>query len=150
MTQLTPTEGVLFARLVAAVEAGEECPKNNALCGLLGHASPSSVSPLLNRLERKGLIVITRFQNGRDVFIPSLGKGTAHFSGSRTSHWRDRGERSERPDVQKGRMPGDPLSAKDAEILRRRSVSRDPCPRCATRRDIGCAHYPAPGQAVFA
>ncbi|MEO7688781.1 MAG: hypothetical protein ABIS51_05800 [Sphingomonas sp.] len=147
---LTPTEGILFDRLVAAVEAGEECPNNEALCGLLGHASPSSVSPLLNRVAAKGLIVITRFQNGRDIFIPALGKGTAPFSGKRTSHWRERDERSQRPDVQKGKMPGDPLTAKAAEILRRQAVTRDPCPRCATRRDIGCSHYPAPTQAVSA
>ncbi|MEO6218167.1 MAG: helix-turn-helix domain-containing protein [Sphingomonas sp.] len=150
MSQLTPTEGILYARLIAAVEAGEECPKNDALCELLGHASPSSVSPLLNRIAKKGLIVITRFQNGRDIFIPSLGRGTAEFSGSRTGHWRDTSERSQRPDVQKGKMPGDPLTAKAAEILRRQAVPRDPCPRCATRRDIGCSHYPAPAQAVLA
>jgi hypothetical protein len=106
-------------------------------------------------LVRKGLIVVTRFSTGRDVFIPSIGQGTAPYSGKRSIHWRDPGGMVAPPTTpqqitQKGKMPGDPLSAREAEIRRQRSVSRDPCRRCGTRGDIGCAHNPASAAVAFA
>ncbi len=63
------------------VSKGEACPRNDALLAPLGVTSKGHVSTLFHALAKRGMIVLTTYRNGRDVFIPSLGKGTKPYAG---------------------------------------------------------------------
>lgn len=130
-------ERVAFDAIVRAAKAGERCPSNDDLCGLLNGGSSSIGARAIKALEQRGMIVVTRFQCGREVFVPSIGKATAAYAGKRSQHWRERG--GER------RLPAVPVAKRPvAAEMMPPVVNRDPCPRCGTRADIGCTHSPAP------
>lgn len=129
--------------ITRAAIAGERCPSNNALCELLDCKSPSGPSAILTSLEKIGLIKVDRFGTSREVFIVALGKSTAGITGSRQPHWRFSDQRDRQPTKQRAYAP----RSRDLAPVEREplppAVSRDPCPRCGTRSDIGCAHSAA-------
>ena len=85
-TALTPNQAMVLAALIRHADAGQPCPTNDRLCGLLGLTSSSSASEAIKRLEARGLIIVTRGQNDRVVQIVETGRCTA---GEVTRpHWR--------------------------------------------------------------
>jgi hypothetical protein len=126
-------QAVVFDAIVAAAEAGRPCPTNPEICGLVEAESPATAARIVNTLERRGLIAVTRFNSGREITVPSLGIATAPYTGKRSPHWRTTG--AARP-VESAEAVARP----DDEHLPP-AVYREPCPRCGTRRDIGCKHH---------
>jgi hypothetical protein len=140
------SEQIVFDAIVRAAHDGRPCPSNAVICDLTGASSVSHGALIISRLEKRGMIVVTRFQCGRDVFVPSIGKSTTSDGSSRTPHWRllGAGHRKARAGASRARK----TKAEMAAIMVDRidddrlpaGVFRDPCPRCGTRADYGCAH----------
>jgi hypothetical protein len=144
MSRMSPgsAQAIVLAAINRAAEAGEPCPSNNALCELAGAQSPSFGSGALNALVRAGLIQVERFAIGREVTITATGKKTL-YTGCRNPHWRTEGRVSAEPMhvVRRPRLKAVNADTPDDEHLPP-PVARDPCPRCGTRRDLGCRHSP--------
>lgn len=100
---VTPWEAVAYDEIVNAALAGFPCPLNLDIEMLIGCNSGSVVSTVVKRLERKGLIVVRRYQRFREVQIVATGKWTA-----RSPH-----QHSEQPHVP--RRPGASRSAMPTE-----------------------------------
>jgi hypothetical protein len=137
-------EDIVFHAIVRAARNGRPCPTNSELAALMGMASPSTSVRVLARLSQRGKIVVQSGQCSRVVDIPALGIGTAGRLPAR--HWREgRGQsltthaRSARPAKVRAEAPprGRGPNAEHAIIL---TESRDPCPYCGVRGDIGCKH----------
>jgi hypothetical protein len=131
-------DDLVYAALVRAANANERCPTNPDIAHMMGAQSVSSAARAISRLEQRGLIEVRRFSCGRDVRIKETGKSTAPYPGTRNSHWRITGSKvgvaAARPYVRQEERPTPP------EPVQLRIVDRDPCPRCGTRADYGCAH----------
>lgn len=136
LDHLNPHQHMIYRAIERAAQRGEPCPKNDALCGMIGAASPATVSYIVKGLEQLGLIMVERFGMGRDVRFPS-GLATAPWPGNRTTHWRLR-EGAEKKHY--GGRRASPVAADTPRLLASQFVDRDPCPRCGVRRDVGCAH----------
>jgi len=139
MKTTTGQDMTVFRLLERAANAGKECPSNNDIADALGCASCSCGPRVMNRLEAAGLISVQRGGQSRVVTICATGKRTAGDVGA--VHWRFRPENKHRRHEQSV----SPLRARarleqEPEPLMLR-VERDPCPRCGTRADIGCAHH---------
>lgn len=121
----------VLAALTAAAAAGAPCPGNAQLVTWQGH--DSDASNVLKQLARLGLIRIQRRARQRRVQIVASGRWTGWTVA--------RGERAPRRRTNAAR-DGEAGRLTAAEIAARR-VERDACPRCAVRREVGCAHRPA-------
>lgn len=142
--ELTPNSSlmVVLRCLTAAAEAHETCPTNDALAVAI-QASAVAASDLVRRLERRGLIKVQRGNCTRVVTVLSTGKRTL---GQVTApHWRERNGPPPIAPVQQKLVgmtyPERQIfnAARDAEIEERR-IARDPCVRCAVRKDIHAEH----------
>lgn len=147
MANYAHQEAIVMTALAGAVSSNLPCPSNNELAGLLDAASVSTPVNVLARLQKKGLIEIERFATSRIVTICATGKSTAGDR-SKAAHWRVTGAKN--PGAYTGKARGD---SSVRTVVRRPSirddalppsVSRDPCPRCGIRSDIGCQHVRAP------
>ena len=136
---LSRRERVVYDALVRAADASAACPTNPQLCGVLGDNSTSSPVKVLERLVDRRLIEVRRFQNAREVTILASGKSTAPAA-NRSPHWRDRPGVDRPPTKRAGRVVEAPALTLIADDNLPAAVDRDPCPRCGTRRDIGCDH----------
>lgn len=133
-------DGQIFMMLHRAAERGDKCPSNIDISFAVGLSSPASATRILQRLEEKNLIEVYSGQCSRVVKICGSGKQTA--GPTPRAHWRNRPENARRrkwrympKDI--GRVPEPEPSASFQALI---PVNRDPCPRCGTRRDIGCSH----------
>lgn len=135
---MTPRQQTILTAITAAAETGAPCPTNDDLNEILGHSGAHDASQVLTQLEKLGLIVVTRFGCGREVFVPSTGKSTAPFTGARRPHWRLVAKADRVAPLQRAK-PRPPRGLPPVEILPP-VVVRDPCPRCGTRADLGCGH----------
>lgn len=75
--------------LTAAADAGAKCPTQDELAELIGVEAVSTTVGIVNRLERKGLIKVERYQRERRVMIVATGNMTAPAANPVT-HWRRR------------------------------------------------------------
>lgn len=91
---VTPWEAIAYDEIVLAAQAGTPCPLNLDIEMLIECSSGSVVPKVVQRLERKGLIIVKRYQRFREVQIVATGEWTA-----RSAH-----QHSERPHVP--RRPG--------------------------------------------
>jgi hypothetical protein len=96
--QLTPAEAIVYRMIYDAAEAGEPCPMNIDIEIAIG-ANSSSMGPVtVKRLERKGLIEVSRYYRARIVRIVATGKETAPPPNERTDLPRaDRGTHCDGP-----------------------------------------------------
>jgi len=140
-------EKTVLARLEKAAANNLPCPSNNELAELLDAASVSTPVNVLARLQQKGTIQIERFATSRIVTICATGKST-YGDRSKAAHWRVTGAKNPGAYTGRGRTP-----SRVPAVIRKAGrtdestltfVSRDPCPRCGVRRDIGCRHVSAP------
>ena len=99
---LTAWEREVLTCIAEAAEAGRAAPTGDELQERCGCESISTTVHLVQRLERKGLIRVERFQRTRRITILSTGKATAPVI-NQTPHWRTR----KRP----GRIPSASLHA---------------------------------------
>lgn len=74
---VTPQEAVIYDELIAAATEGRVCPNYLDLNELAGYESSSASPTVVSRLERKGLIIVRRFQRFREVQIVATGMWTA-------------------------------------------------------------------------
>jgi hypothetical protein len=81
-------ERVIYAEVVRCAEEQCEMSKADDLVEMLGASSVSTTVGILQRLERKGLIRIRRFQRSRQVYVVELDKWTREPSNT-VPHWRD-------------------------------------------------------------
>lgn len=79
----------LYAELTRVAALGELCPTADELSELLCTNSVGATVFVMQRLERRGLIKVERFQKGRIVTICATGEKTARPKCT-TPHWRDR------------------------------------------------------------
>jgi len=143
-----PASDLRVLRLLeTAADAGTICPSNEAIMVELGAASVSAGSACLCRLEARGLIVVSRYHTARQVRIVATGKTTATPIDT-SPHWRARATNTAKAARRYGgRKPALHIVGRSERIDDASLppvVDRDPCPRCGTRRDIGCAHSAAP------
>jgi hypothetical protein len=88
--KLTDDERTILTALVKAARAGEPCPTNEDLLGLLPQRnSLSGIIKIMDRLADRKIIRIDRYQRSRRVTIVASGKATAKPSNTAT-HWRNR------------------------------------------------------------
>jgi len=82
------SEQKIYRALVEAAEQGLRCPVNLDLEEVGGYRSASMGATVLRRLERRGLIVVRRFQRFREVQITATGQWTTRPEGqvSRAPH----------------------------------------------------------------
>ena len=93
---LSPWERAVLACVTEAADAGRAAPTGDELQECCGCDSISTTVNLVQRLERKGLIQVERYQRTRRITVLATGKATAPVT-NRTPHWRTK----KRP----GRMP---------------------------------------------
>lgn len=74
---VTAWEAMAYDTILSAAQAGEVCPMNLDIEMLLDCSSGSVAPSVVKRLERKGLIVVIRFQRFRRVKIVATGQWTA-------------------------------------------------------------------------
>lgn len=86
---LTPRETVVFDAIKRAARAGEVCPSNLDLSALLDCESVATPTRYLKMLEKKGVVRVKRYQQGRTVSIVGTDLATREPA-SRTMHWRNR------------------------------------------------------------
>ena len=99
---LSPWEREVLACVTEAAEAGRTAPTGDELQERCGCDSISTTVNLVQRLERKGLIRVERYQRTRRITVLATGKATAPVA-NKTPHWRTK----KRP----GRMPSASLHA---------------------------------------
>ena len=150
---MSPEERKILEIVTDAANAGEPCPTNTELADRLGFKSHSGPLGALQRLQKRGLITLERFQVERRVTINATGKRTKVYNTQ--PHWRDIPdfERAEnfpplpRMRPERGR-PRNVVSLAD-EAARLPRVSRDPCfHHCGARGDVGCGR-PTAGVVTF-
>lgn len=100
--ELSAWEREVLACIAEAAEAGRVAPTGDELQERCGCESISTTVHLVQRLERKGLIRVERYQRTRRITILSTGKATAPVV-NKTPHWRTK----KRP----GRLPSSSLHA---------------------------------------
>lgn len=77
LPELTQWEMIAYDAIYNAAESGEPCPLNLDIEMMLGCNSTSTAPKVVRRLERKGLIVVERFQKYRRIQVVATGKWTA-------------------------------------------------------------------------
>lgn len=120
---------VVLEMVIAAAEAGAVCPSNTEFAD---HINDSYAGEYLALLERRGLVRVDRGRGVRVVTINATGKSTAWAPFHPNQGKRAPGAK----DMRGAGYRGDP----PAHLL----VSRDPCPRCGVRSNVGCRHSRAP------
>jgi hypothetical protein len=122
--------------IVAAANNGERCPTNAQIAERCGGQSVSMGANIVNFLEVAGIIRVARYRAGRVVEIVATGKCTAgNFSGAIQEY----GKGSRRIPNKLISHPTEIMPAlpeKAVPVI----IDRSPCPRCATRADVGCVH----------
>ena len=86
---LSARETIVLKAVVRAARRDEPCPSNFEICGLIGCESIASATGVLQRLERKGLVKVERYQQARRVTILATGARTAEPR-FMVRHWRSR------------------------------------------------------------
>jgi hypothetical protein len=119
---MSPSDQIILKALSDAAEAGARCPTNKELSLLIGLPSASPARLILKRLELAGKITTSRWHGRRQFTICAT--GAVVYAG---------------PPKGVGPGPEGKLVYRPAPALPPR-VYRDPCPRCATRPDVGCVH----------
>ncbi|MES2055273.1 MAG: hypothetical protein V4564_04965 [Pseudomonadota bacterium] len=84
---LTLWEQRIFATIVDAADAQRLAPTADELQAACGCNSVSTTVHIVQRLERRGLIHVERYQRSRRMFITATGKATAPVC-NKTPHWR--------------------------------------------------------------
>lgn len=79
--------GRVYRALVRAANRGDACPTNEMFSIIVGYETPHGTVELLKRLERIGLIKVSRHQRSRQVTICNTGKKTRPCT-NETPHWR--------------------------------------------------------------
>ena len=82
-------ERIVLAEITRCVELRIEMTGNEDLAQLLGDAALSTPPAILNRLERRGVIRVKRYQRSRQIIDLATGMATAEPSNT-APHWRDR------------------------------------------------------------
>lgn len=137
---LTKQQRRLLGWLASHAERDLPCPSNGQIAEFIGSTSTTAASVTLSRLSEAGYIEIARGQAARIVTIIASGKSTA---GTISMPHRPRGAgsvpgaRTTTPRASTAIAPR-PMSHSAATTLALPRVDRDPCPRCGTRRDLGC------------
>jgi len=85
--ELPEMERETLALITEATEAGRSAPTADDIQERTGCNSISTTVHLVRRLERRGLILVERFQRTRRITVLSTGKRTAAVS-NQTPHWR--------------------------------------------------------------
>jgi DNA-binding MarR family transcriptional regulator len=98
-----PWEMMVYRALRAAADEGRECPSADDLSDLIGSSSVSTTVAIIQRLERKGMIRVQRFQRCRRVRITETGKWTKEPT-NKAQPWREQAItlsalQAERPDM---------------------------------------------------
>lgn len=83
-----PWEMMIFRRLREAADAGEDCPTCDDLADLIGANAVATTVGVMQRLERKGLILVERYQRTRRVTIVATGAQTREPV-NQAPHWRE-------------------------------------------------------------
>lgn len=83
-----PWEMMVYRRLRLAAEACEPCPTADELSDLIGSESVAATVGVMQRLERRGLIMVERYQRTRRVTIVATGAKTAEPA-NQAPHWRE-------------------------------------------------------------
>ncbi|MEG3086155.1 hypothetical protein [Sphingomonas sp. PB4P5] len=118
---MSPSDQLIFDTITDAANNGKPCPTNIELAAIVGFLSGQSAGDVLRRLEKAGLITVSRIQNGRMVKILATGQQIR----SKTY------EEAERKHVVRR-----PIAVEYLPPV----TYRDPCPRCGVRADHGCGH----------
>ncbi len=96
---LTDRQRRLYGVILAAATAGQVCPTNREIAVQSGLVSASAVADALGRLQRKGVVEVTRYNRARVVKFPGLGVETkrppAASSAGYAPHWQYRKSNSE-------------------------------------------------------
>ncbi len=89
---LSERQQAIYDTIKSAAIAGKVCPTNRMIAKLSGLASTSSVADAIGRLQRKGKLMVTRYNRARIVVFPDLDLATAEPPAStamgQAPHWR--------------------------------------------------------------
>jgi hypothetical protein len=134
---LSHYEAVVLQTLSDAAETGEACPSNALLANALGRSIAWSAGDVVKRLEARGLITVKRFSNSRQVTIVATGRSTAAVADQDKPV-----EAAPRPTHKAAEILVLAPAPKEATARDRRMMapSREPCPYCNVRGDLGCKH----------
>lgn len=84
---LADNDAMILALLEWAARTGAPCPSNNQMAAQLRWPAANTVSKMVTRLERQGIITVERFNSARVVTIVSTGQHTARPACTKP-HWR--------------------------------------------------------------
>jgi DNA-binding MarR family transcriptional regulator len=98
-----PWEMMVYRALRKAADEERECPSADDISDLIGANAVSTTVDLIQRLERKGMIRVQRYQRSRRVFIIETGKSTKEPT-NKAPPWREQAItlsalQAERPDM---------------------------------------------------
>lgn len=80
---------LIYGAINRAAQEGKPCPTADDLVEVSGYSAVSSTVEAIQRLERRGLIEVHRFQRSRQIMIVESGQWTARPL-NLAPHWRDR------------------------------------------------------------
>lgn len=105
LSHLTPNERSVYDFIEAAAAEDRELEPNDEIAHQCGWSGTGTVSDILRRLERKGVIKVESFQRGRKVWVARMEKWTA-APPCTAPHWRDvyRESRGKTPTVPPARI----------------------------------------------
>jgi DNA-binding MarR family transcriptional regulator len=90
-------EQIIYAEVVRCATLDLEMTSCDDLADMLGGAAVSTTVGILNRLEKKGVIRIKRYQRSRQVYVVELDLSTREPR-NKTPHWREQ-EREPVPSI---------------------------------------------------
>lgn len=135
---LSHYEEVVLKALSDAADAGSLCPSNTSLADALGRSMAWSAGDVVKRLEARGLVTVRRYSNSREVTIVATGRSTA------------KAEQASQSPASKPANTAEAALIRPAEAAhhvasrptdrRPMAPSREPCPYCNVRGDLGCRH----------
>jgi DNA-binding MarR family transcriptional regulator len=91
-----PWEHMIYWAHVKSAEKGERANTVDEMCAHLGCSDGGTMTAIEQRMERKGWIVVERFQRWRRVTIVATGKKTKQAPNP-VPHWRHRPEHQMEP-----------------------------------------------------
>ncbi len=80
---------LIYGELHRAAVAGKPCPTADDLVDVSGYSAVSSTVEAIQRLEKRGLIEVRRYQRSRQIMIVETGQWTARPL-NQAPHWRER------------------------------------------------------------
>lgn len=160
--------GIIYRAIRAAAIDRKPCPTNKELALSIGCSSTGLASAIVSELEDDSALAIVRGARARKVTIRAIGMATwvpenmkviprsswalrgpkiaaANCMGNLANDRRHKSERGAifrpRAVLEHGKPVAVAIAPAEHDDARPAALTREPCPKCGTRGDLGCTHF---------